>query len=65
MLSVWRKNGDHYERFKYLDNDNEIRDFTPDSDWSFIDFKNKIKEEWKTHKYISDKLYIAVHNIKP
>jgi len=35
----------HYEYFDYIE-DGEIRHFTPDSDWTYLDFKRLIRAEW-------------------
>jgi hypothetical protein len=36
----------HYDYFDYLDADGKKQTYQPDSDMDFIDFKNKIREEW-------------------
>ncbi|MFT5675976.1 MAG: putative metal-dependent enzyme (double-stranded beta helix superfamily) [Paraglaciecola sp.] len=38
-------NDTHYEYFDYIDGD-KIKQFTPNSDMGFIQFKAKMKEEW-------------------
>ncbi|OEZ94315.1 cysteine dioxygenase [Duganella phyllosphaerae] len=35
----------HYEYFDYIEN-GQIEHFSPDSDWEYLDFKKKIREEW-------------------
>lgn len=37
----------HYDYFDYLDTDNNILQYEPDSDMEFIDFKNIMKKEWE------------------
>ena len=37
----------HYDYFDYLDIDNNILHYEPDSDMEFIDFKNSMKQEWE------------------
>ena len=39
-------NDTHYEYFNYIEKD-KIEHFLPDSDWEYLDFKQKIKEEWE------------------
>ncbi|MBY0239224.1 MAG: cysteine dioxygenase family protein [Burkholderiaceae bacterium] len=36
----------HYEYFDYIE-DGEIKQFLPDSDWGYLEFKQAIQEEWK------------------
>ncbi|KAF9941757.1 hypothetical protein BGZ67_004095 [Mortierella alpina] len=36
----------HWEYFDYLDG-NDIKKFVPDSDWQYLDFREKIRAEWK------------------
>ena len=36
----------HYEYFDYI-KEGEIKQFLPDSDWSYLDFKKAIQEEWQ------------------
>lgn len=38
-------NTTHYEYFDYIEDD-EIRRFDPDSDWTYLEFKRLIQEEW-------------------
>ncbi len=40
----------HYDYFDYLDEDDAIHQYEPDSDMDFVDFKAKMKEEWNTYK---------------
>ncbi|MCX7206657.1 MAG: jacalin-like lectin [Proteobacteria bacterium] len=35
----------HYEYFDYIEN-GQIKQFDPDSDWSYSDFKEQIRDEW-------------------
>jgi hypothetical protein len=37
----------HYDYFDYLDSDNNIQQYEPDSDMDFIEFKKIIKSEWE------------------
>lgn len=37
----------HYEYFDYLDDNNSIQHFDPDSDALYLDFKEIIREEWE------------------
>ncbi|AZN36606.1 hypothetical protein [Iodobacter ciconiae] len=39
-------NTQHYEYFDYIE-DGQIKQFDPDSDWNYLDFKAKIREEWQ------------------
>ncbi|PKY56225.1 hypothetical protein RhiirA4_476350 [Rhizophagus irregularis] len=42
------KDEDHYENFKYFDSkDDKIKNFKPESDWTFAEFKKLIMKEWK------------------
>jgi hypothetical protein len=41
------KNNVHYDYFDYLDSDNNIQQYEPDSDMDFIEFKKNIKSEWE------------------
>lgn len=36
----------HYDYFDYLDSDNKVQKFEPDSDMEFLTFKETIKAEW-------------------
>ena len=36
----------HYEYFDYIEN-GQVKQFTPDSDWTYLDFKRLIEQEWK------------------
>jgi hypothetical protein len=38
----------HYDYFDYLDNDNNIQTYEPDSDMDFLEFKKIIKAEWES-----------------
>ncbi|WP_082752548.1 jacalin-like lectin [Janthinobacterium sp. B9-8] len=38
-------NTQHYEYFDYIE-DGKIKQFDPDSDWTYLDFKAQIHEEW-------------------
>jgi hypothetical protein len=40
----------HYDYFDYLDNDNNIQTYEPDSDMDFIEFKKIIKAEWESRE---------------
>lgn len=35
----------HYEYFDYIEND-EVKQFSPDSDWRYLAFKQAIRDEW-------------------
>jgi hypothetical protein len=35
----------HYEYFDYLEDD-KVKQFSPDSDWRYLDFKHAIRDEW-------------------
>jgi hypothetical protein len=37
----------HYNYFNYIGNDDEIKDFNPNSDCDFLDFRTIIESEWK------------------
>ncbi|KAF9459694.1 hypothetical protein BDZ94DRAFT_1171237, partial [Collybia nuda] len=40
----------HDEYFKYLNsNTGRKESFYPDSDWDFVSFRNKVREEWNIH----------------
>jgi hypothetical protein len=36
----------HYDYFDYLDADNAVQNFEPDSDMDFLSFKALMKAEW-------------------
>lgn len=36
----------HYEYFDYIE-DGRVKQFLPDSDWSYLEFKEAIQQEWK------------------
>jgi len=40
-----KKDNNHYEYFDYLDADNKIQQFTPNSDMDFLSFKDILKKE--------------------
>lgn len=40
----------HYDYFDYLDNDNNIQTYEPDSDMDFLEFKKIIKAEWESRE---------------
>ena len=62
------KNNVHYDYFDYLDNDNNIQQYEPDSDMDFIEFKKIIKSEWENRNSNENILQsweeIAEKNIK-
>lgn len=44
------ENNSHYEFFDYIDNDGStIRNFLPNSDMNFLEFRDKMKSEWEAH----------------
>ena len=43
-------NNVHYDYFDYLDSDNNIQQYEPDSDMDFIEFKKIIKSEWENRE---------------
>ncbi|MBU2704831.1 hypothetical protein KCM76_02495 [Zooshikella marina] len=38
----------HYEYFDYIDADDTLQHFTPNSDWEFGEFKVELKKEWNS-----------------
>ena len=42
------QNNYHYDYFDYIDSDGNKKQYEPDSDMDFVDFKKLMKEEWKT-----------------
>jgi predicted metal-dependent enzyme (double-stranded beta helix superfamily) len=44
------ENTEHYDYFDYIDADNKIEQFEPNSDMDFITFKDTIKKEWNERK---------------
>lgn len=36
----------HYDYFDYMSDDDKIQQYEPDSDLDFVEFKNKISQEW-------------------
>ena len=40
----------HYDYFDYIDNTGKIEHYTPDSDMGFLEFKQKMKDEWEARK---------------
>jgi hypothetical protein len=49
------KNNVHYDYFDYLDSDNNIQQYEPDSDMDFIEFKKIIKSEWENRNKDTEK----------
>lgn len=44
------ENREHYDYFDYIDADNKIEQFEPNSDMDFITFKDTIRKEWNERK---------------
>jgi hypothetical protein len=44
-------NDSHYDYFDYLDDTGEVKQYNPDSDIDFIDFKEIMKNEWDSRPY--------------
>jgi predicted metal-dependent enzyme (double-stranded beta helix superfamily) len=44
------ENTEHYDYFDYIDADNKIEQFEPNSDMDFITFKETIRKEWNERK---------------
>jgi hypothetical protein len=44
-------NKSHYDYFDYIDDNGHKKQYEPDSDMDFIDFKNLMKEEWTNKKH--------------
>jgi hypothetical protein len=42
------ENKTHYDYFDYLDNKGKIKQFEPDSDMMFIEFRETMKKEWES-----------------
>ncbi len=41
----------HYEFFDYIDSEaQQIKRFTPNTDWSYHEFKDKLEQEWNNYK---------------
>jgi hypothetical protein len=40
----------HYDYFDYIDDDGNKKQYTPDSDMDFIDFKTLMKKEYMEQK---------------
>lgn len=40
----------HYEGFDYTGDSGKVEKFIPNSDMAFIDFRNKMKEEWESRR---------------
>jgi len=43
-------NTEHHDYFDYLDEDSKVQYYEPDSDMDFIQFKEKMREEWNARK---------------
>ena len=43
----------HYDYFDYIDQDNHVQQYEPDSDMDFLEFKELMKQEWKGKSLIS------------
>jgi len=43
-------NNVHYDYFDYLDNENNIQTYEPDSDMDFVEFKKIIRYEWENRE---------------
>ena len=41
-----QENTTHYDYFDYVDDNGEIKQYEPDSDMDFVEFKKLMKEEW-------------------
>ena len=53
LIVIWSyENEDnvHYDKFNYLDQDNNYHKFQPGSDMAFGEFRKKMIEEWKIYK---------------
>ena len=44
------ENTEHYDYFDYIDADNKIEQFEPNSDMDFVLFKQTIRKEWNERK---------------
>ena len=44
------ENKTHYDYFDYLDNKGKIKQFEPDSDMGFIEFRETMKKEWESRE---------------
>ena len=40
----------HYEYFDYLSHNGQKNQYTPQSDWDYLSFKQLIREEWESYK---------------
>lgn len=54
-------NNIHYDYFDYISDTGKIKQYEPDSDMDFIEFKKKMKEEWDQRP--SDLYYTTTNNI--
>jgi hypothetical protein len=43
-----QENTTHYDYFDYVDDNGEIKQYEPDSDMDFVEFKKRMKEEWNS-----------------
>ena len=46
----------HYDYFDYIDSDNKLQQYEPDSDMDFVKFKQLMKTEWN-NRSLKDKLF--------
>ena len=49
----------HYDYFDYLDMNNNIMQYEPDSDMDFVNFKNLMIKEWNNYNY-KNKLFCCI-----
>jgi hypothetical protein len=45
-----QRNHTHYDYFDYLDDANAVKQYEPDSDMDFVQFKELMREEWESRK---------------
>ena len=49
VMSLYRyekQDNKHYEAFRFQDGSGEVKDFTPNSDMSYIAFRQQMMKEW-------------------
>ena len=55
-----KHNTKHYDYFDYIDDENKIKQYEPDSDMEFLEFKALMKKEWSERKKTSICDYLSI-----
>jgi len=64
---IYNKNNKiHYDYFDYIGETGKIEQYEPDSDMDFIDFKNKMRDEWNKRPIsLFDKIKESIYDFIP